>query len=150
MMLNKKEPFTEIWGEDRAKGIVHGQWQDDGTGRAVYRQFNNIGWQVDGEGQIIDPDYISPEEEAKMLKDQAKEEALTKSHTPSAGMTWDSIEDLMLADRIKIVDPAKPGYLEVEDIQAELKKLGVRYHHKAGREKLLNLLKEELKLGVET
>lgn len=152
MPLNKRESYVEIWGEDRNRGIVYGQNQDDGTGRSVRRNFNVNGWMVDDGGKCIDPDYISPEEVEKKIREAARArelEALAKAKdAEAAGLVWDKVNepDLMLADRINIKNPSQSGFMEVEDIQKELSKLDVKYHWNAGREKLLNLLREELSL----
>lgn len=150
-MLNKRDSYVEIWGDDRGRGIVYGQNQDDGTGRLVRRNFNVNGWEVDNNGKVIDPEWVSPEEEERIAQEAALKTAAEKNTLRAGPVTWeDTKPDLLIADRIKIKNPNTPGYLEAEDIQEELKKMDVRYHYRAGREKLLNLLKEELQIGVES
>jgi hypothetical protein len=156
-MLIRRDPHASIQ-DDGMINVKFAQWQDDGTGRSVYRFFNVNGWQVEPKtGKIIDPEYVSPEEAERRLAEKAKAEAEKKmleaqaSGKPS-NFAWADVKEpeLMLSDRLNIKDPAQKGYLEAEDIQAELKKIGVRYHWNAGREKLLKLLREELGLGVES
>ena len=152
-MLNKKESYVEIWGGEF--GARYGQNQDDGTGRLVRRDFTVDGWEIDPEtGKIIDPEWTSPEaqEKASMEKAAADEKRVKLQTEASRPLTWGKEPELMVVDRIKITDPSNSAYLEAEDIQAELKKLDVSFHHKAGREKLMKILKQEMKLpdGVET
>ena len=154
-MLIEKEPYTMVFDEGMIN-VKYGQWQDDGTGRAVQRYFNVQKWEVNpNTGEIIDPNYVSPEEAERILAEReakAAETAMLKAQASgqSVGMVWKPQEpELMLADRLNIKDPTQAGYMEIEDIQEELKKLGVNYHHRAGRERLLSLLKKESNVGVE-
>lgn len=151
MPLNQKESYVEIWGEDRSRGIVYGQNQDDGTGRSVRRNFNINGWEIDDTGKIIDPDYKSPEDIENELRKRAAAAALKEAATDpemvSSVLSELAETDLLLSDRLNIKNPNQPGFLEIEDLQAELGKMNVNYHWKAGREKLLILLKEELNLS---
>lgn len=107
-------------------------------------------------GKVIDPDYKSPEEIEQELARIAANRALKEQakDPEKSAMVWSDFNesDFLLADRLNISNPNQPGFLEVEDIQVELKNLGVSYHWNAGREKLLNLLKEELgnQSGVES
>jgi hypothetical protein len=147
-MLNRKESYVEIWGEDRNRGIVYGQSQDDGTGRSIRRNFNVNGWEVNNMGEVVDPDYKSPEDiEKELSRIAANRELKEQAKDPGkSAMIWSDFNEseFLLADRLNIVNPSQPGFLEVEDIQVELKNIGVNYHWNAGREKLLNLLKEEM------
>ncbi len=81
-MLDTSEPYVTIWGEDRGKGIVYGQDQDDGTGRSVRKNFNNNGYEVDGvTGKIIDRQWVSPEQAALRAKKVADAKAAAAKAT---------------------------------------------------------------------
>lgn len=117
-MLDTNEPYLEVFGPERSKGIVYRQGD---------KMYNMRGYEIDHNGKLLEK---MPEKKDPEIEQMEKEEA-----------------DLMLAERIRIIDPHADGYIPDDQLREEVVKRGKSIHHATGRPKLIEAAKEVLKLS---